>query len=248
MSSRVEAFVFPNVTPDADAPSYLFLPDGPITLLKRSETTGGKYSLMETIVPPGGASPPHIHHDENEWLYVADGNMQLVIGDKFYPDPDQIPGVNAPRDTLYAFDAPAGTLFFGRKNYIHGIRNVGTTTGKVLLITDPGGFENLIREVSEVVPDLSNLPPYNPATLSLLAQKSHDFGLVGSFTFEQFGDIVVDHNFAFPDNHADELVALLSDDVTEVPEPTALVGFFIFGTTGAISIWKRQRKAANKVA
>jgi mannose-6-phosphate isomerase-like protein (cupin superfamily) len=243
MSSRAEAFVFPNVTPDADAPSYLFLPNGPITLLKRSETTGGKYALMETIVPPGGAAPPHIHHDENEWLYVAEGNMQLAVGDSFYADPSQIPGVTAPKDTLYAFDAPAGTLFYGRKNYLHGIRNVGTTTGKVLLIAAPAGFEDLIAEVSQSVPDLSNLPAYDPQTIYKFAAASVNYGLVGSASFEQFGDLVLEHNFSFPDNHGDELLALLSDDVTEVPEPTSLVGFFIFGATGAISIWKRRSKA-----
>ncbi|MEA5563995.1 cupin domain-containing protein [Anabaena sp. UHCC 0399] len=248
MSSRVEAFEFPKVKPDSDASSYLFLPNGPITFLKRGETTGGKYALMETIVPPGGAAPPHIHHEEDEWLYVAEGNMQLVIGDSFYPDPNQIPGVNAPRDTLYAFDAPAGTLFYGRKNYIHGIRNVGTTTGKVLLVATPAGFEDLIAEVSVSVPDLANLPPYDPQTIYRFAAASVNYGLVGSASFEQFGDILVDHNFPFPDNHSDKLLALLADDVTRVPEPTLLGGILVFGATGAVCIRKRKSKLGDKVA
>ncbi|MEH2169607.1 MAG: cupin domain-containing protein [Nostoc sp.] len=248
ISSRVEAFQFPNVTPDPDAPSYLFLPDGPITLLKRSETTGGKYALMESIVPPGGASPPHIHHEEDEWIYVAQGNMELVVGENFYPDPNQVPGVNAPRDILHAFDAPAGTLFYGRKNYIHGIRNVGTTTGKVLLVSDPAGFEHLIEEVSQPVTDVANPPPFNPETISLLAKTSPKYGLVSSFSFDQFGDIVADNNFPYPDNHANDLLALLSDDVTQVPEPSVLGGILIFGTSSAISIWKRKPKSVSKIA
>ncbi len=201
---------------------------------------------MESIVPPGGASPPHIHHEEDEWIYIAEGNMELVIGTSFYPDATQVPGVNAPRDTLYAVNAPAGTLFYGRKNYIHGVRNVGTTTGKVLLVVDPAGFEDII-EVSQPVPDLSNLPPFNPETFSLVAAAAAEYGLVGSASFEQFGDIVVDNNFNLPDNQADKLLKLLAKDTKSVPEPSLLSGMLVVGTSGAISIWKRKRKSVSKV-
>jgi mannose-6-phosphate isomerase-like protein (cupin superfamily) len=240
LSTRANAFVFPNVTPDSDAPSYLFLPDGPITQLKRGETTGGRYSLLESIVPPGGASPPHIHHEEDEWIYIEEGDMQIVVGERSYPDPAQIPGVNAPRDKLFAFDAPAGTLFLGNKNFIHGVRNTGETTAKVLLVSEPAGFENLI-EVSQPVPDLSNLPEFDPETFGRVGAASPEFGLVGSISFEQFGDVVVDENFQIPDNQSDRLVKLLSDDsAASVPEPSLLVGMLLIGGVAVSTLLRRS--------
>jgi hypothetical protein len=34
--------------------------------------TGGAYSLMETVLPPGGVIPLHVHADEDENNYVLD--------------------------------------------------------------------------------------------------------------------------------------------------------------------------------
>lgn len=249
LSARAEAFVFPTVEPDPDAPSYLFLPDGPITLLKRGETTNGRYALLESIVPPGGAAPPHIHHEEDEWIYVAEGNMEIVVGQRFYSDPTQIPGVNAPRDTLFAVDAPAGTLFFGQQNIIHGVRNTSDTTGKVLLITEPAGFEGLV-ELTQPVPDLSNLPEFDPETFGRVGAASTDFGVVGSLSFEQFGDIVIDENFQLPDDQSERLLSLLADDIVEesVPEPSLIGGILILGASSSVLIRKRRRYAASQTA
>lgn len=244
MSSRVEAFDFPNVTPDPDAPTYMFLEDGPITFLKRGETTRGRYTIAESLVPPGGASPPHIHHEEDEWFYVAEGNFQIVIGDNTYPDTNQVPGVNAPRDLLQTINAPPGTLVYGEKYKIHGITNVGTTPGKVLLVWNPSGQEHLIEEVSSLVPDLSNPPPYNPETLSSYASAAPDYGIIGSSSFDQFADIEPGNTLANHDNHADELLALLAPDATPVPEPSSVWGVLAFGALGAILILKRKPKSS----
>lgn len=246
--AEAKAFVFPNIAPDPDAPSYLFLPNGPITVLKRGETTGGRYSLLESLVPPGGASPPHIHHEEDEWIYIEEGNMEIVVGERAYPDPTQIPGVNAPKDKLFAFDAPAGTLFLGKKYFIHGVRNTGETTGKVLLVSDPAGFEELI-ELSQPVSDLSNLPEFDPSTFAKIGAASPNFGLVGSISFEQFGDIVVDENFQIPDNQSDRLLALLEEPSSaSVPEPSLLSGLLMTCAAGSILLRKRGCISSGKAA
>jgi mannose-6-phosphate isomerase-like protein (cupin superfamily) len=247
MSSKVEAFVFPNVTPDPDAPSYLFLEGGPITFLKRGETTSGRYTLAETLVAPGTGVLPHIHHHEDEWFYIEEGNLQIVLGDNTYPDTNQVPGINAPKDILHVINATPGTLVYGEKYHIHGLTNVGTIPAKVLLVWVPSGFENLIEEVSQPVQDPSNPPPFNPEILSLFASAAPNYGLVNSSSFEQFGDIEANNNFPNHDNHADKLLALLAEDTKSVPEPSSLGGVLAFGTLGTISILRRKHKSASKV-
>src|SRR5690242_11576025 len=100
INSRVEAFQFPNVTPDPDAPSYLY-PDGvtPFTILKRGETTDGQYTLGEATFKSktGGL----LYQDDDEWFYVESGNLQIIVGDNTYDDPNLVPGVNTPRDVLH---------------------------------------------------------------------------------------------------------------------------------------------------
>ena len=38
-----------------------------------SADTGGRYGLIEVLVPPGLGSPWHVHADEDEWFYVLEG-------------------------------------------------------------------------------------------------------------------------------------------------------------------------------
>jgi uncharacterized cupin superfamily protein len=45
-----------------------------------AETTGGRFSLMERSLPPGGRMPPpHVHVDCEEAYYVLDGQVTFVV-------------------------------------------------------------------------------------------------------------------------------------------------------------------------
>ena len=46
-----------------------------------SADTGGRYGLIEFLVPPGLGSPWHVHTDEDEWFYVLEGNLTVYVGD-----------------------------------------------------------------------------------------------------------------------------------------------------------------------
>jgi hypothetical protein len=246
MSSRVEAFDL-KVIPDPDAPSYLFVDGAPFTFLKRGETTGGRYAVGEITIQPGQGALPHIHHEENEWFYVEEGNLQLMRGENTYPDPNQVPGVNAPRDLIHALDAPTGTLLYAEQYYIHGVLNASTEPAKLLLIWTPSGFEDIfIKEIGIPVLDPSNPPPPTSEYPLLFAQAAQRHGVVGSFSYEQFGDVVVDNTLSNLDNHSEELLKLLATDTTSVPEPSCLGGMLVFSASGAISIWKRKRKLVSK--
>lgn len=249
ITSKVEAFEFPKITPDPDAPSYLFFDGEPFTFVKRGETTNGEYTLRETMVPPGKGAPPHLHQDDDEWLYVEEGTLRIFVGENIYDDVSLIPGVNAPRDILHAYDAPAGTLIYAPRYRLHGVLNATDTPAKLKVLWNPAGFEDIFKEPGIIpVPDLSN-PPTAPSNYpQIYGRASAKYGLVSSISYDQFGDIVFDDFVANEDNREDELLQILARGAKQVPEPSALGGMLIFGTLGAISIWKRKRKSVSKVA
>jgi hypothetical protein len=44
----------------------LWVADEMMTFKAIGEDTGGAYALTDSLVPPQGGSPPHIHHREDE--------------------------------------------------------------------------------------------------------------------------------------------------------------------------------------
>jgi quercetin dioxygenase-like cupin family protein len=40
------------------------------------EDTGGAFTLIEVLVPPGSGPPPHIHRREDEMFYVLAGEFE----------------------------------------------------------------------------------------------------------------------------------------------------------------------------
>src|SRR5436190_16744862 len=59
-------------------------PGVPTLMRSTSETTHGAFCLMEQwSVPPGFASPYHIHHLEDEAFYVLEGEVAFVCDGKW---------------------------------------------------------------------------------------------------------------------------------------------------------------------
>lgn len=94
-----------------------------------AEDTGGAYSLAMEITPPHGGLPLHIHHREDEAMYILEGEYEIQCGDQ-------------------VFRAIPGTFAFLPKNVPNRYQNVGDTPGKFLYITSPGGFEKLVEQTS----------------------------------------------------------------------------------------------------
>jgi mannose-6-phosphate isomerase-like protein (cupin superfamily) len=52
---------------------------GPVKFKISGTDTGGRYSVMETTQP---ATPPlHLHHEQDEWFYVLEGEFGFQIGE-----------------------------------------------------------------------------------------------------------------------------------------------------------------------
>ena len=96
-----------------------------------SKQTGGAYSLFEVAVGPGGSSPPHIQHREDECFYVLEGEFEFLIEGA-------------------RIEAGIGSLIYVPRGNLHAFQNVGETTGRMLVSQTPGGaYEGFVEEVGE---------------------------------------------------------------------------------------------------
>src|SRR5690348_1812384 len=51
-----------------------------MTFLITGEETGGAFFLADITVAPGGGTPPHIHHREDESFRLLEGALTVQVG------------------------------------------------------------------------------------------------------------------------------------------------------------------------
>lgn len=96
-----------------------------------SAQTGGAYAILEQLIPAGHGPPLHVHRHETEIFYILDGQFELTVGG------DKV-------------QAATGALAVCPRDIPHTFRNVGSTTGKLLLTVIPGHFANYFIEVDRI--------------------------------------------------------------------------------------------------
>ena len=102
--------------------------------------TGGAYTMIEAFASPGNGPPPHSHKNEDETLYVLDGDFEIFNGEK---------GL---------LKAKPGAVAFVPKGTVHRFRCTGDRTGRLLLVYTPGGIEGFFRESGRQAVDNSPAP------------------------------------------------------------------------------------------
>jgi mannose-6-phosphate isomerase-like protein (cupin superfamily) len=126
--------------------------------------TGGRYGLIEVVVPPGLGSPWHVHVEEDEWFYVLEGNLTVHVGDT-------------------RVDLTSGGFAFGPKGVPHTFIGAGSDPTRVLVGLAPMQFEGFLREVGQpatarVLPPRPAGPPPDPKRLAEIA-KQHGVIILG---------------------------------------------------------------------
>lgn len=92
--------------------------------------SGGTIGVFESMTPAGEGPPVHIHANEDEVLYVIDGEFEFWL------------------DGKVSRAGPGASMFLPR-SVPHTFRVVGDRPGRILAITTPGGFESFFIEAAE---------------------------------------------------------------------------------------------------
>ena len=101
----------------------------PIEIVISGETTGGLSTTLTQTSPPGGGPPPHSHRNEDETLHVLYGDYELLANGQWTR-------------------VEAGATVYAPRGSVHTFRNVGSTTGKMLVLLTPSGLEKYFEEIA----------------------------------------------------------------------------------------------------
>jgi mannose-6-phosphate isomerase-like protein (cupin superfamily) len=128
-----EMFVGFNVAAGDDRfDEHLKLGGYPVDCKVSAKDTDGAMCIFEFTT----GWPCHLHHEQDEWIYVVDGDLELVVGEK-------------------RFRAGAGESIFIPRKVAHVWGPVGDESCKIINIYQPAGkIEEFLREVG----NLKNLP------------------------------------------------------------------------------------------
>ena len=138
----------PVLTDAGGGPTFTML-GTTMRLLATAVETGGRYTVIEQVTPPGWGPPRHIHSREDEIFHILDGSYELHVGDE--------------RRTV-----TAGASAILPRNIPHGFRNVASTPSRFVFVITPGGLEEYFLAVAKCSPAPS--PPQ-------LVELARPFGL-----------------------------------------------------------------------
>lgn len=132
---------------------------GTLVIVKStSESTGGRVMVTENLGPRGTGSPLHVHHREDEWFYVMEGELTFWVGGQ-------------------VITAPAGGFVYGPRDVPHTFM-VSSEQARFLLVTEPAGFDGFVRAVGEPAPRLEIPPaPSAPPDLERIVQLAAEHGM-----------------------------------------------------------------------
>ena len=94
-----------------------------------ADQTGGSLGCFEAEVPAGEGPPFHVHEKEEEFFRVIDGTFAFWC--------------NGAR-----VDLDAGSVICVPRGAVHRFQNIGQTTGRLMVVMTPGGFEGFFPAVA----------------------------------------------------------------------------------------------------
>lgn len=155
----------PIVRAEGEGERRRFFGGGVLTMKATAAETDGAFLLFEDLMSQGKTTPLHVHANEDETLYVLQGEILVHIDGEDYPI--GVHGVAvAPRGVPHAF-------------------LVTSQTARVLTLQTPGSAEAFYRGASEPADadaDLSG--PVDFARVSEAAERSGGMHVLGPPPFE----------------------------------------------------------------
>jgi len=96
-----------------------------------STDTSGALSIFELNVMPKTGPVRHVHHREDEWCYVREGEFVFEVGNKKYELAD-------------------GASIWMPRDIPHVWANTSSAKGKLIVACQPGGFEKFFDELGKL--------------------------------------------------------------------------------------------------
>jgi mannose-6-phosphate isomerase-like protein (cupin superfamily) len=93
--------------------------------------TAGDCCVFDTIRTAKGGPPLHVHHDQDEWFYVREGEFLFQVGhERFHLKP--------------------GDSLFGPRMVAHAFTSLTDRSALIVAFQPAGGMEQLFSEVSRL--------------------------------------------------------------------------------------------------
>jgi quercetin dioxygenase-like cupin family protein len=125
--------------PDDPAMGHISVAGGTYTVLVTGKDTGGRYCLIDMLIPPGGGPPPH-RHDFEEMFTILDGEIEFI----FRGEPRR---------------ADAGSTVNVPANAPHSFKNMSNKPARLLCMCLPAGQEEFFLAVGDPVDSRTAPPP-----------------------------------------------------------------------------------------
>src|SRR5260370_40492732 len=121
-----------------------------MTVKASGRDTSDALSVVEVFCPAGFGPPPHLHHREDEALYVLEGQMTVTCGEQ-------------------TWTATPGSFVLLPRGIPHAFTVAVTGPCRVLTINTPAGFERFVAEAGPPARRPALPPPPPPGVAPLPA-------------------------------------------------------------------------------
>ena len=122
------------------------------------EETNGTFSLFENRSGGESKTPIHVHADDDETLFIIEGQMQALIAGK--------------EQTIQA-----GESIFLPRGIPHQLMNTSGSPAHYMLLCTPSGFEGFLAEGGHVKASDEVIGPPTPADIERLKAAAPKFGI-----------------------------------------------------------------------
>ena len=128
-----------------------------MTIRATAETTGGAFGLVEGLSPAGASPPLHVHHGEDEAIFLLEGRLTVRCGEQ-------------------TIAAGPGAFVFLPRGVPHSFVVEGHAPARLLTLCTPGGFEGFFAAAGRPA-ERNGLPPAAPLDVAGLTSVGAAFGL-----------------------------------------------------------------------
>ncbi len=133
--------------------------------------TQGAFSVVEHPLEPGALAPPHTHSREDEFSYVLEGTVGVMLGNQ-------------------EFLVSSGSYIVKPRGIPHAFWNPGPEPARLLEIISPAGFERYFEKLAALV---NKNMSRDDETIEKLAS---EYGL--TYHMEQMPALIAKHNLRAP--------------------------------------------------